>query len=378
MPIPRLLKVAHITFDMRIGGAERLIYHLIRNTDPSRFEVSLICLNQPLGPFGRELQGSGIPIEECDRRPGLDFSLIKNLHRYLREKGIDIVHCHQYTPFVYGVISGLKTPTRVIFTEHGRFYPDLRKMKRVFVNPALARLCDSITAISAATKEALVRYENMPAKRIRVVYNGIADSVSSGAVPVQAIKKSLGIGENDFILGTVARLDSIKNHPLMIRTLKEIRGLYPQTTLVIIVDVPERGKLESLTRELDQQAHVVFTGFREDAHLFYRLMDVFLLTSFSEGTAMTLLEAMAASLPSVVTDVGGNPEIVKDGETGFVIPSNDKKALVEKIALLQGDESLRRKIGQAARKRFEEKFTVEKMVAAYEQIYEEVARNIKQ
>ncbi|GAF79083.1 unnamed protein product, partial [marine sediment metagenome] len=137
-------------------------------------------------------------------------------------------------------------------------------------------------------------------------------------------------------------------------------------------DGPEREKLESVASELEVSSKVRFTGFREDPHLFYKIMDIFLLTSFSEGTAMTLLEAMASGLPCIVTDVGGNPEIVIKGETGFVIPSNDEKALAEKICTLLSNTKLKKEMGKAGRRRFEENFTVEKMVKAYEALYDEL------
>ena len=372
-----LIKVLHITFDMRVGGAERVIYNLVENTDRSKYDVSILCLDQPIGPFGLRLKEKGYQIDALRRKQGLDFSLIKTVRDYVIAHNINVLHCHQYTPYIYGLFSSIFTPAKAIFTEHGRFYPDRRRMKRIFFNPILARLTPSITSISSATKEALVRYENIPGNRVRVIYNGIEDSNHTRLKSASDVKRSWGIGERGFVLGTVARLDSIKNHPLMIRALKRILEKYPETFLIIVGDGPERKGLEELTSELGIEGQVIFTGFQEDTHLFYGIMDIFLLTSFSEGTAMTLLEAMAAGLPCIVTNVGGNPEIVKGGETGFIIPREDEEALSDKICTVLGDNALRKKMGQAARKRFEERFTVEKMVKAYEKIYDEIAMSRK-
>ena len=367
-----LKKILHITFDMRIGGAERVIYNLVENTDRSKYETSILCIDQPIGPFGSRLREIGYEIDMLNRKPGFDLGLVRQVRAHILQKGIDVVHCHQYTPYVYGLLASAFSGKRVIFTEHGRFYPDQRKTKRILLNPIFARFTDHIVAISEATRNALVEFENFPKKKIRVIYNGIKDvgGLSSGK-PDQ--REKLGIAGNAFVLGTVARLDSIKNQKMMIKALKMIQSEFPNTFLVIVGDGPERKNLKELAAKLKLEGSVIFTGFREDTNSFYNIMDVFLLTSYSEGTAMTLLEAMAAKLPCIVTDVGGNPEIVKAEETGFIIPSDNEEALAEKILILQKNIGLRADMGKAGRKRFEERFTVRSMVRDYEQLYDKMS-----
>lgn len=362
-------RVAHITFDMRIGGAERVILNLVENTDRSKYEVSVLCLNAPLGPFGIRLREKGFSVVELNRRPGFDISLIRQVRRYLRDERIDVVHCHQYTPYVYGVLGAAFTGCRVIFTEHGRFYPDRRKLKRVVLNPVLQILTDAVTAISLATREALIRYENFSGRKIDVIYNGLNDR-SFHSIDETRVKRSLCIDENTFVFGTVARLDRIKNQPLMIRALNKVLKRHPETVLIVVGDGPERSALEALVKEMELSRNVYFTGFTDAPQCYYRAMGCFLLTSFSEGTAMTLLEAMACEIPCIVTDVGGNPEIVSHGETGFVIPNDDEKALVHMMCRIISEEKMRIHMGRNARKRFEKSFAVEKMVSAYQHLYD--------
>ena len=367
-----LKKVVHVTFDMQIGGAEQVINNLIENTDPSKYEVSILCLNQPIGPFGIQLREKGYKIKALNRKPGFDLSLVAQIRRFIAINNIDLLHCHQYTPYVYGVLGAAFTKCNVIYTEHGRFHPDQRKLKRVLMNPLLNLFTDYVTAISSATRESLVNFENFPRYKIKIVYNGIDDSKYQ--LPQNSkLNKALGLKENTHILGTVARLDSIKNHKMMIKALKNVHQTHPETCLIIVGDGPERKNLETLVSQLQLSSHVIFTGFREDAYLFYKIMDIFLLTSFSEGTAMTLLEAMASSLPCIVTNVGGNPEIVKDEETGFIIPNNDERAFAQKICMLLRHRDLMEKMEKTARKRFEENFTVDKMVQAYQEMYDGIA-----
>jgi glycosyltransferase involved in cell wall biosynthesis len=365
------MKIAHVTFDMRIGGAEQVILNLIESTDTLKFDVSILCLENRLGPFGENLEKKGYKVTCLGRSPGFDLSLVVRLRHHLIKNGIDIVHCHQYTPYVYGVIGALLTKCRVIFTEHGRFFPDLRKPKRVLVNPLLNLVTNSVTAISAATRDALVTYENFPKHKIQVIYNGIDDTRFIG-FQGQGEKSFFNIDGDAHVLGTVARLDSIKNQQMMIKSLKRVHEFHPNTYLVIVGDGPERANLETLVKYLDLMPFVIFTGFRQDTHLFYQFMDLFLLTSFSEGTAMTLLEAMASGVPCLATDVGGNPEIVEHGETGYLVPSDDVGALSKAISSLLDNKPLMKKIGNQGRRRFENRFFADKMVETYEKLYERV------
>ncbi len=357
---------------MRIGGAEQVISNLVENTDKTKYDLSIICLEQTIGPFGRQLQNKGFELISFNRKPGFDISLIKSIRNYIISHKVDILHCHQYTPYIYGLFASFLTNTKIVLTEHGRFYPDQKKAKRILLNPILNLFTDCVTAISSATRDALVEFENFPRKKIRIVYNGIDDSMY--AIPVDtSLKQSLGIKQNDNVLGTVARLDPIKNHKMMVKSLKNVLRSYPDTILIIVGDGPERESLELLVSELGLSSHVIFTGYKHDIHNYLKIIDIFLLTSFSEGTAMTLLEAMATGLPCLVTDVGGNPEIAKDGETGFVVPNDDEKALTDKICNLLRDQDLITKMGSAGRMRFEDHFTVDKMVSAYEKIYDDLA-----
>jgi glycosyltransferase involved in cell wall biosynthesis len=231
-------------------------------------------------------------------------------------------------------------------------------------------------AVSKAVKDDLIKLlkcKNFSPDRIKIIYNGIDDS--RYLLPLDKdLRHSLKINKNAFILGTVARLDPIKNQKMMIKALWIIRKKYPNIYLLIVGDGPERANLKSLAKELGLSSYVLFTGFKEDVHRYLKIFDIFLLTSFFEGMAITILEAMASNLPCIVTDSGGPQEIVKDGETGFIIPCDDEIALSEKIDLLFNDANLKKRMGEAGRKRFEEKFTMEKMFQSYKTIYKKVTK----
>ena len=361
--------ILHVTFDMSIGGAEQVIYHLIQQTDRDKYKVSLFCIDSPLGQIGVKLRTLGYSITNAERKAGFDVSLVKALHLFIKTHNIDVVHCHQYTPYVYGVLGAIGTDAKVIFTEHGRFFPDLPSRKRKIVNPFLSLITKHITAISAATKKSLHVIENFPRNKIKVIYNGIeGKNYLEGAAGIE--KVSIGIPENSQVLGTVARLDPIKNQLMMIKAMPEILKRFPKTVLLIVGDGPERKNLESACESLQVSKDVIFTGFREDIPDLMQIIDIFLLTSFSEGTAMTLLEAMAAGRPCIATRVGGNPEIVVDEVTGYLVENDNPDTLSQKICALLGNKALLEEMGRNGRQRFLANFTVHQMASQYQELYE--------
>ena len=141
---------------------------------------------------------SGIHIENIKRQPGTDFKLLRFMRKLIKRRKIDVMHCHQYTPYFYGVVSAFLTRTRVIFTEHGRFYPDYGTWKRKLINPILQWFTHSIVAISEATKDALVTHENFSAQSIQVIYNGIEDK-SFTSYDQAAIKTKWSIPEEMYL-----------------------------------------------------------------------------------------------------------------------------------------------------------------------------------
>ncbi len=354
---------------MRIGGTEMVIKNIIEGSDCNKYRMSILCIESPLGPFAKELQNDGIEFFELNRQPGFDTGLIKQIRQTIRDNAIDIIHCHQYTPWVYGVIAAAFTRTKVIFTEHGRFYPDSSTWKRKLINPMLNLFTDQVTAISKATKQALIEFENIPEKSIDVVYNGITPlQVDQGEV--ETLRAELSIPDNHTILGTVARFDPIKNHTMMLKAFSLVLEESPDTTLVIVGDGEERGNIENCINELNLSNRVILTGYQTKPQTFLALMDIYLLSSLSEGTSMTLLEAMSLGKACVVTDAGGNPEIVIDNETGFVTKNGCAEAFSVGIKQCFSLAPLTKQVFENnAKERFERYFSVNSMDKKYASLY---------
>ena len=360
--------VMHITYDMRIGGTEMVIKNIIEGSDSSLFEMSIFCIESPLGPFADELLNKGISIICHARKPGFDLSLIKTIKQHIKLNNIDVLHCHQYTPYVYGVLAAIGTKTKVIFTEHGRFYPDSSSWKRKLINPLLNRFTAATTAISAATKDALVEYENFPAKSIEVVYNGIAP-VTYDEQEVTRLKKHYLIADHELCLGTIARLDPIKNHAMMLKAFRQVIDAGIAAKLVIVGDGEERQNIEALIQQLDLNARVILTGYEAKPQALLAMMDIYLLSSLSEGTSMTLLEAMSLGKPCVVTDAGGNGEVIEHNINGLVSPNDHTEQFSAAIKILALSKEKRLLLGQHAAQIFNQKFTREIMITSYFNLY---------
>lgn len=359
-------RILHLTYDMGVGGTEQVITQLVQNLDADDYENSIACIDGQIGLLGENLGKQGIEFHVFERVPGFDTNLIKAIRATLKSNDIDIVHCHQYTPYVYGVLAALFTSVKVVFTEHGRFHPDSFSWKRRMINPLLGMATDSIVAISKATAQALAHYEWFSLRSIQVIYNGI---VSTGNETRIDHRDELQINPGDIVFGTIARFDTIKNLPMMIEAFRELKKVHDNARLLLVGDGGEREKLEAMVEEYDLGNEVIFTGYQKDTAKYMSVIDVYLLTSYSEGTSMTLLEALSMGVCSIVTAVGGNVEIVEHNVNGIVVKSEDVADLSAWMIKLSKDTEQRKKLGDAGKGIFNEKFSIEKMTARYSDIY---------
>ena len=360
--------IMHVTYDMNIGGTEQVVRNLINGTR-DEYRLSLLCIDGNLGPWGEELRESGIDCHIVARGAGFDFGVIAEIRDLIKREKVALLHCHQYTPYCYGWFASRLLGIPVVFTEHGRFYPDIRKAKRCAVNPFLQMGTAAITSISAATKEALVDYENFSRDKIEVIYNGIRDVAEPGDDTSSGAENSAVVAET-ITFGTVSRFDPIKNQAMMLEAFAKVYETCPEVRLVLIGDGEERAALENIVARRGLRDVVEFTGWQVNPIDTIKTFDVFLLSSLSEGTSMVLLEAMACGIPAVVTDAGGNSEIVENEHTGFVTPNKDAPAFAEAMQKLARSASIREQFSVNARARYESQFTIAAMSEAYSTLYQ--------
>ncbi len=364
--------VCQVLHGLWVGGAEVLAARLARRLNHS-YRFVFVCLDE-LGSLGEELRRDGFTVEVLDRRPGVDIGFALRLARFLRRQRVDLLHAHQYTPFFYSLTArwlGWRVP--VLFTEHGRHFPDYRRPKRVVANRLLLGRRDRVVGVGRAVREAIIRNEGIPAQRVEFVYNGIdLAPYANGSESSAQVRQEMGVGPNDLVLIQVARLDYLKDHATAIRTLQRIAALRPEARLVLVGEGPERDKIEQEVRDRGLSEHVRFLGLRTDIPRLLRAADVFLLTSISEGIPLTLIEAGAAGIPVVSTDVGGVGEVVERDVTGLLASSGDDASLANHVLRLAEDRALQRSMGAAGRQRAYRLFSEEQMHAGYLRLYREM------
>ncbi|HTU91890.1 MAG TPA: glycosyltransferase [Gemmataceae bacterium] len=368
---PTICQVLH---SLQVGGAEVLAARLARRLQES-YRFLFVCLDK-LGPLGEALREEGFPVEVLDRRPGLDWRSTIRLARLLRRERVEMLHAHQYTPFFYALTArwlGKRIP--VLFTEHGRHFPDYPRRKRIIANRLLLSRRDRVAAVGESVRQAVIANEGIPAERVGVIYNGI-DPNSFGKAPQDrdGVRREIGVGTDDLVVIQVARLDYLKDHLTAIRAVERVAVQRPEVRLVLVGEGPEREKIEAEVRQRQLSPHVRFLGLRGDVVRLIPAADLFLLTSISEGIPLTVIEAMAAGLAVVSTRVGGVGEIVVDGQTGLLAPAGDDSTLAEHILSLSADVARRQRMGQVGRQRAHAMFSEEKMHASYCGLYEEVLR----
>ncbi|WP_200761407.1 glycosyltransferase [Poriferisphaera corsica] len=354
---------------LQFAGAEVLAAGLARELK-HRWAFTFICLDG-IGQLGEQLQSEGFEVIELGRKPGIDMRVAKKIRKLTLEHKIDLLHAHQYTPFFYASASrGLfRSTPPIIFTEHGRNYPDIASTKRLIANRFLLRKHDQVTAVGQFIRRALIENEGIRYKHIDVIYNGINPDQFAGSNRSEARNK-LNLQPQDLVIMQVARFHPVKDHETSIRAFKQVLEQEPNAKLILIGDGELKPRMEQLAEELGIKHRIQFEGVREDVDQVLAAADVFTLSSLSEGISVTLLEACAANKPIAATDVGGNAEIVKHDTTGLLAPRQDHKQLANHILRLLQSEKLRSRMGQAGNEHLRQNFTQQAMHRAYEAVYD--------
>lgn len=364
--------ICQLLHGLRIGGAEILAAGLARRFQ-GVFRFVFVCLDE-LGSLGQQLRAEGFPVLLLQREPGVDWRCSWRLARLLRRERVDLLHAHQYTPFFYGMTARVmcRRPP-VLFTEHGRWYPDYPRRKRIVANRLLLERRDRVVGVGQSVRQALVDNEGFPSDRVEVIYNGVDMTPFTHAQLERAtVRSELGAPEDEVLILQVARLDPLKDHATAVRTLSRVVHAGVKARLVLVGEGPEEPAIRALVQQHQLESHVQFLGLRTDIARLLSAADVFLLTSVSEGIPLTLIEAMAIGLPIVSTHVGGVHEVIEDGQTGLLAPRGDDAALAQGLLNVVGNRAYREQMGERGRERARALFSDQQMHDRYYRLYREM------
>lgn len=372
----RILHVAATT----TGGVGLLILCLIKHLDPRAFELSVAFGRGYL--LDRSFDEAGVTVHtlSTSRRVGL-LSILKGtleVYRILSRGHYDIVQSQTSVGGVIGRLAGwaARTPV-VIWTVQGLgAHPGHPAWKRTLlriVETLLDRFTDHYVAVSQDLRDQGVRAGIFRSDKVTVIPNFLPFDHVPSTFDITAKRRAFGIPEGCPVIGTVTRLEPQKANEVFLRAVAHVTSQLPNLVTLIAGDGPQRAELEDLAARLGLTERVRFLGWRTDAVELLGTLDIFCMSSRWEGCPMVLLEAMAMRCPVVATDIGGVREIVVNEDTGLLVAPDDSEALARAVLRLLAANAERERMGEAGRRRVEQRFSAEKMLAAYARLYRNLA-----
>lgn len=362
------LRVVHAVLSMDLGGLERLVLDLVARSGSAGLVPAILCLERD-GRLADEARALGAEVVCADKPPGLKPGLVLKVRRILRRLRPDVIHSHQMGALLYAgwAATGLAP---VVHTEHGKHYEVGGQDKR------MARLAASrarrLVGVSRDIADALIRHRIAPPRKVEYVPNGIPLERIADPKDARRIRGYLRIPDDAPVVGTVGRLSAIKRQDVLLKGFARCAQAVPDAHLIVVGDGQERSSLEALAGELGLAERIHFAGYRERPEPFFKAMDVFALSSDSEGMPVSLLEAWAAGAAAVTTRVGGLPELIREGVDGIMVPPGDSDAFGAALAELLADRARAREFGRAGSERVRAEFSLDTMTGRYAEIYREV------
>lgn len=364
------MNITHFVENLDRGGLERMVLELVKLQHRQGHRCQVVCLFEP-GSQAHELNDLGIPVSACDKRQGLDLRALTRARQLIRSHATEVLHTHNAVAHYQAVWAayGLRM-RRVINTRHG-MGGNQRAARREWLYRRALASTDTVVAVCEAARDDAVRRGIVPIAKTRVVPNGIqVDSFQAASNTMRRrLQDRLGLPDQTQLIGNVGRLNWAKDQAGLIRAFRRVNEQLPHTALLLIGEGELRKDLEISAAEEGVTDRVHFLGDRNDVHELLQGLDLFVLSSVSEGYSLALLEAGAAALPIIATDVGGNSEIIRDGKTGRLVSAGDPLILAETMLSLLRDPSQARALGKSARAWVEQHGSLDAMAGSYARLY---------
>ncbi|MFH0731635.1 MAG: glycosyltransferase [Candidatus Omnitrophota bacterium] len=365
------IKILYVIDKMDIGGTQRHLLEILQNINRDTFEVSLCCLVR-IGALEPELKKLKISYKAFNIKRIYGISGIKGIVKlisYIKENQFDIVHTLLFSANIAGNIAAklAKAPLIISGRRDVGIHREGRWQHRIAYRFA-HKLADMVFAVSDDVQEIVHKYEGVEYKKILTICNGIDIKNLKGIMDKVQLRKKLGI-EEAFVVGIVASLTWVKGHKLFIEAARLVLEEMPNVKFLIVGNGPLKDQLMQQADSLCIKDKIIFLGIRTDVKDLYGLMDVSVNASFSEGMSNAILESMALGTPVVATSVGGNKELIKDSETGFLVGVGDALVMKDKIVYLLKNRSAAQQIAENAKKIVEQNFSLNAMISGLENAY---------
>ncbi|HMC10151.1 MAG TPA: glycosyltransferase [Pirellulaceae bacterium] len=353
------------------GGAEKQLSLLAGGLPRDEFDVHVAVLTHS-GPLEAALHDAGIPVTLIGKRWKFDPLCYWRLRRHIRALGPDIVHTWLFAANAYGRQAAASVGIKHILAGE-RCVDPWKSAWQLAIDRALARQSERIVTNSSGVKDFYVS-RGLPAEKFVIIPNGIAPSIVSEPVTREQLLAKLNLPTNARLLGAVGRLWPQKRVKDLIWAADLLKTTRDDTHLLIVGDGPQRWRLERYRDQSHITERVHFLGELDDVPRLVQHFDVLWLGSEYEGQSNAILEAMAAGVPVIATDIAGNRDLVVDGTTGYLVPLGDRFEFTRRTHWLLDDAALRQRMGEAGRQRVLTEFTVEKMVERHAELYRGLVR----
>ena len=357
------------------GGTERQFVRLVRGIDRNQYDIVIACL-QRSGPLLSEVECLGVTIVEFPIDSLYNFKaakLVVQLVRFLHREQIQIVHTFDFYTSVFAVAAARISGVPVVLASR-RELLNLRSPWQQRAIRVACRLATGVVVNSCAVGRDMVGLESGSRRRIDVLPNCIdLDEFESKLSPGE-IRRELGLSPRSIVIGALGNLRPEKDLETFLLAARRILDVIPSAEFLVIGDGPAANKLKWLADDLHLSESVHFLGERSDVPDLVAALDILVLSSYTESFPNAVLEAMAMGKPVVATNVGGIPELVEEGQTGFLVPPRDPKAIADRVLSLCRDSARRLQMGRAARTRVESNFTVQAVTTRLERIYGRLLR----
>ena len=374
---PRRRRIVHAVYSFSVGGLENVIVQLINRLPADRFEHVVLSLTT-ISDFKNRITQPGVRLIELHKPPGHAVPLYPRIYKLLRELKPDVVHTCNLAALEITPLAWLARVPLRIHAEHGwdahdpqgrnPRYQRLRRLYKPFVS--------HYVSVSQDIDNYLREKIGVPADRRSLIANGVDTNHFSPSVGTPAVPDGCPFGPEHWLIGTVGRLQTVKNQPLLaqafVRLLQEHPDARDRVRLAVVGEGPLRSEVERILSKANLRDLAWLPGARQDVAAILRSLRCFVLPSQTEGTSCTLQEAMACGLPAVATAVGGTPDLVRLGQTGQLVPTEDANAMADAIWCYVDDAALTKQHGDEARVQAIKRFGIGAMIARYQALFETV------
>lgn len=363
----RKINVMHLILSLETGGMERFVYEHCLEIDKNIFNISVCCIDR-LGEFYEPLIENGIKIDLLQKNQNhFDWIFPLKLAKYIIKNNIDILHIHSGAFFIGSLAGIFLKRTVIVYTEHGRNLVEPRFM--FILDKISSFFCDKIITVSSELEKYMIENIKIHSNKIETITNGVNNKIFNKKNKSIDLISEFELNLDVKIIGSVGRLAVIKNYETLIKAFCDVRKKIPNSILILVGEGPCENDLKVLSRELGVYDSIIFTGNRSDVNDILNLFDVFVLPSLREGTSLSLLEAMASGVPALVTNVGGNPIIIKNGFNGYVVEPKDQFDMADKIIDILINSDIANKFIENSLNLIVKNFSLQKNVEKYMNLY---------